>query len=146
MKTKSKLLCLSGTVALMSFLIPHAIADQWNKRTEFTFTGPVQIPGKTLPAGKYVFQLADSVSNRDIVQIFSEDPKGDLTLMATILAVPEYRQETPEKPLVNFEERPSGNPEAIASWFYPGENTGWEFIYRKQETTETSSAKSTKGT
>jgi LPXTG-motif cell wall-anchored protein len=32
---------------------------------------------------------------------------------------------------VHFEERHSGAPEAIQSWFYPGDNTGWEFIYPK---------------
>ena len=36
--------------------------------------------------------------------------------------------------IVQFEERKSGSPEAIHSWFYPGENTGWQFIYPKEET------------
>ena len=36
------------------------MADEWNKRTEFQFSAPVEIPGKTLAPGKYVFELADS--------------------------------------------------------------------------------------
>ena len=45
------------------------------------------------------------------------------------MVVPDYLGETPDKPVVHFEERPSGSPEAVHSWFYPGENTGWEFVY-----------------
>ena len=51
--------------------------------------------------------------------------------MTTILAIPDYRQNTPEKTIVNFEDRPSGQPEAIRSWFYSGNNFGEEFVYLK---------------
>ncbi len=112
------------------------LADEWNKKTEFQFSAPVQIPGKTLAAGKYVFQLADSESDRNIVQVFSEDSDGNQSLVATLMAVPDYIEQTPDKPIVHFEERPSGSPEAIHSWFYPGENTGWEFIYPNTQTRE----------
>ncbi len=37
----------------------------------------------------------------------------------------------PSKPLITFEERPAGTPEAIKSWFYPGDNMGNEFVYPK---------------
>ena len=30
----------------------------------------------------------------------------------------------------------SGSPEAIHSWFYPGDNTGWEFVYPKEQNLE----------
>src|SRR5204863_487872 len=50
-----------------------------------------------------------------------------------ILAIPDYRETTPDKPVIQFEERAAGSPEAIHSWFYPGENTGWEFVYPKRE-------------
>ena len=122
-------LCLSGLFALTSFVARPALADEWNKKTEFQFSAPVQIPGRTLPAGKYVFQLADSESGRNVVQIFSEDSSGNENLVATLMAVPDYMEETPAKPVVHFEERPSGSAEAIHSWFYPGDNTGWEFVY-----------------
>ena len=39
--------------------------------------------------------------------------------------------ETPDQPVIEFEERPSESPEAIHGWFYPGEDTGWEFVYPK---------------
>jgi len=134
MNIKLTALCLGGFFALMSFVARPVLADEWNKKTEFQFSAPVQIPGKTLAPGKYVFQLADSESDRNIVQIFSEDSDGNENLVATLMAIPDYIEQTPDKPIVHFGERPSGSPEAIHSWFYPGENTGWEFIYPNTKT------------
>jgi LPXTG-motif cell wall-anchored protein len=70
------------------------------------------------------------------VQIFSKDSEGKENLVATILAVPDYTWTTPDKTMIHFEERQSGSPEAIHSWFYPGDNTGWEFIYPKEQNLE----------
>jgi hypothetical protein len=89
-----------------------------------------------LQPGKYVFRLADSSSNRNIVQIFSVDENGRENFVATGLTVSDFRMETPDKPIINFEERHSGDPEAISSWFYPGANTGWHFVYPKSEQLE----------
>jgi LPXTG-motif cell wall-anchored protein len=124
---------VGGLLALTSFLV-QAKADEWDKRTEFQFSVPVEIPGQVLPAGKYVFQLADSESDRNVVQVFSEDSAGKQSLVATVMAVPDYMTETPDKPIVHFEERTSGSPEAVHNWFYPGENTGWQFVYPKGQT------------
>ena len=134
MNMKLTTLGLAGLFALTSFMAQPVLADEWNKKTEFQFSAPVQIPGKTLEAGKYVFQLADSDSDRNIVQIFSEDSDGNENLVATLMAIPDYIEQTTDKPTVHFEERPSGSPEAIHSWFYPGDNTGWEFVYQNTQT------------
>jgi hypothetical protein len=52
-------------------------------------------------------------------------------LLATTQAIPDYRMTTPDKPIFNFEERPSGQPEALKAWFYPGDNYGEQFLYLK---------------
>src|SRR3954454_3067183 len=120
------LLCL----ALTAFsLPPKASADEWNKKTIVTFSNPIEVPGKVLPPGTYVFKLLDSTSNRNIVQIFDKDEKQ---LYATILAIPNYRQEPSDKPLIQLDERPSNSPEAIKAWFYPGDQYGQEFVYPHQ--------------
>ena len=94
---------------------------------------PIEVPGKALPAGTYVFKLLDSPSNRNIVQIFDKDEKH---LLATALTVPDYRLEPADKPLLQFAERPSGTPEALKAWLYPGENYGREFLYPHQRAVE----------
>ena len=68
-----------------------------------------------------------------------EDANGDQKFVTTTMAIPDYREETPEKTIIQFEERPSGSPEAIHSWFYPGDNTGWQFVYPKGERSQMSS-------
>jgi hypothetical protein len=131
MNIRFKALWLGASLALMGSMVAPAIADEWNKETKFEFSKPVQVPGKLLEAGKYVFKLADSDSDRNIVQIYSEDASGDQKFVTTILAIPAYRVVTPDQPIVQFEEGPAGSPEAIHSWFYPGDNAGWAFVYPK---------------
>jgi len=123
------------SIALMgAMLLPGSVkADQWNKATKLTFSGPVEVPGKSLPAGTYWFQLMDSSANRHIVQIWSADRSH---LLATILAIPNYRLRPTGHTMVSFAERPSGSPEAIREWFYPGDNFGQEFVYPKTRATE----------
>src|SRR5579883_1367214 len=116
---------LLGSVA---WFAPMARADEWNKETVLTFNEPVEIPGHILGAGTYVFKLADIQSNRNIVQIFTEDQQR---LLATVMATPDYRTEPTGKTVVTFEERAAGSPEALHSWFYPGDNYGLEFNYSK---------------
>jgi hypothetical protein len=131
MNSKLKALCLSGSLALSFLVTKPVMADEMNKRTEFEFSAPVEIPGQVLAPGKYVFELANDSSDLNLVQIFAEDSNGKESLVATLQTIPDYVSNTPDKPLIHFEERPSGSPEAIHSWFYPGENTGWEFVYPK---------------
>ena len=114
-------------VMLIAIMVaPFALADEWNKETIVRFSRPVEIPGQVLPAGKYVFKLADSQSDRHIVQIFNEDRTK---VLATILATPDYRLEPTDKTVISMEERRSGSPEAVGSWFYPGDNYGSRFVY-----------------
>jgi len=126
MPTRCRFVSLS-LFALLAFMVaPSVNADEWNKETIVTFSRPVEVPGQVLPAGKYVFKLADSQSDRRIVQIFSQDRTK---LMATILATPDYRLEPTDKTVISMQERPTGTPEAVGSWFYPGDNYGSRFVY-----------------
>jgi LPXTG-motif cell wall-anchored protein len=109
------------------------MADEWNKATRLTFSEPVEVPGMVLVAGTYWFTLANSDSNRNIVEVWNADRSR---LITTILAIPDYRLQPTGKTVVHFEERPSNAPEAIHSWFYPGDNYGEEFVYPKSRATE----------
>jgi len=117
-----------------TMFLPTARADEWDRKTEVTFSGPVEIPGvhlqgfAVLPAGTYVFKILDSQSDRHIVQIFNKD---ESIIYATILAIPNYRLKATDKTVVTFTERPAGEPEALRAWFYPGRTSGEEFVYPK---------------
>ncbi len=121
-------LCL---IVLCVIVAPKAKADEWNQKTTVTFSGPVEVPGvgqHILPAGTYVFKLMDSPSDRHIVQIFNV--RGD-HVYTTILAIPNYRLKATGKTVMNFRERPAGQPEALKAWFYPGREWGEEFVYER---------------
>jgi hypothetical protein len=119
-----------GALAVATMLAAPARADEWNKQTFLTFSGPVQVPGATLPAGTYQFKLADLQGNRHVVQIFDKD---GTKLYTTILAIPDQRLEPTDKPVVMFGETPAGTPAAIKAWFYPGDTIGDEFVYPRSE-------------
>ena len=120
-------------MAFLAFL-PSVKADGWNKKTVVTFSQPVEIPGGiVLPAGTYVIKLLDSLSNRHIVQIFNQDQTH---IYATILAIPNWRLDVTDKTVMTFGERAAGDPQAIRSWFYPGDNFGQEFVYPKRRAVE----------
>jgi hypothetical protein len=131
MKLLKALSIVFGVLVVCAFLVPTAAADDWNKRTTVTFSAPVEVPGvgaQVLPAGTYLFKLLDSLSDRNIVQIFNEDGTHVYT---TILAIPNYRLRSTDKTVMTFRERAEGQPEAIRAWFYPGANWGQEFVYPK---------------
>ena len=111
---------------LCATIVTAARADNWDKKTIVTFSDSVEIPGQVLPAGTYVFKLANSISDRHIVQIWNGD---ETQILATILAIPIYRLEPPDETIFEFDERPADSPMALHSWFYPGDNTGQEFVY-----------------
>lgn len=124
-------------VGLLGAIASQAKADEWNQKTIFTFSGPVEIPGRILDAGTYVFKLMDSPSDRNIVQVFN---KNENHLYGTFLAVPDYRLKPAGKAIITFDERPAGSPEAVRAWFYPGENYGHQFVYPKAKAVELAKA------
>lgn len=126
-------LCLT---VLCILVVPAATADDWNRETVITFSGPVEVPGagaQTLPAGTYVFKIVDAQSDRHIVRIFNQDKTHVFT---TVIAIPNYRLQATDKTVITFSERPAGQPEALRAWFYPGRKWGEEFVYAKSRAIE----------
>ena len=72
MRIMKAALVLLGILLLGGALIPSQ-ADTFNKKTKVTFSQPVQIPGRTLPAGTYTFTILDAFGERNIVQIWDAD-------------------------------------------------------------------------
>jgi len=136
-KLLSRALVFAFSVTVLCTIFSNAASAQpRNKKTTVTFSGPVEIPGvgaQVLPAGTYVFRLLDSMSDRNIVQIFNKDQSH---VYATILAIPNYRLKATDKTVMTFAERAAGDPQAIRAWFYPGDNSGQEFVYPRKRAVE----------
>ena len=121
----------AAACAALLLTSPAVTAQTTQDRLTFvTFSGPVSIPGKTLPAGTYTFKLADSPSDRHIVQVFDKD---QTKLYATLIAIPADRTEAEGDPVITFKETASDRPPAVRYWYYAGERSGNEFVYPKNQ-------------
>lgn len=108
-----------------------------SRTTVVTFSAPVALPGVTLPAGSYLFKLADSQTNRNIVQVFDKDRSK---IFAMIIAIPAQRNEVSDETVITFREAPANAAPAVRYWYYPGEKSGQEFAYPKKQAISIASA------
>jgi hypothetical protein len=113
-------------VVLLVLASRSARADEFDRLMVITFSGPVEIPGKVLPAGTYQFTLADPDGDPHVLEIRNGDGSQ---VYATLLTTAEQRSAPTDEPVVTFEERAAGSPEAIRAVFYPGETTGMGLVY-----------------
>jgi hypothetical protein len=118
---------LAPALFAVTLCVP-AFADQWNKKTNLTVHEAINVSGTVLPPGEYVMKLANSQSNRHVVQIFNDKENE---VKATILAIPNYRLKPTGKTEFVYWEAPAGQPQPLRAWFYPGDNFGQEFVYPK---------------
>jgi hypothetical protein len=138
MKINKGYIAVGLIIAFTLFFELAAHADEYDEATTMSFRQPVQIPGQVLPAGTYFFKLVDSSSDRNLVQIFNADRT---VLYATLQTIPTERQEPTGNTVVALAEQGSAQPEALLKWFYPGRETGNEFLYPKQTEKELAQAK-----
>ena len=116
---------------MTSAFVPSLKASESDKKTIITISQPIAVEETVLPAGQYVLQLQDS-TNRDLVEIFN----GEGTrLITTIQAIPVYRLQPASKAELSFYESPAQHPAALHTWFYPGDNIGFEFLQPKHAAT-----------
>ena len=128
---------LAGVAACVGVaMLPSLQADAVDKKTTLTISEPLEVPScctpdqtVTLQPGEYVIVLVDSLSDRHIVRIFDKDQK---VVIATVLAIPNYRLKPTGKTVFQYWEVPAGQPRSLRAWFYPGDNFGQEFAYPKQ--------------
>jgi len=130
MKINKRYIAVGMIIAFTLFFELAAHADESNQATTITFSQPIQIPGQILPAGTYSFKLLDSNSDPNVVQIFNSDQTH---LYATLQTVATERQDPTGDTAITLAEQGGGKPDALLKWFYPGRDTGHEFVYSGQQ-------------
>jgi Protein of unknown function (DUF2911) len=128
MKINKSYIAVGLIIALSLFFGLAAHADEADESTTITFSQPIQIPGRVLPAGTYVFKLA-STDDLNVVQVFNADRT---VLYATLQTIPTERPEPTDDTVVALAEQGAGQPDVLLKWFYPGRETGNQFLYPKQ--------------
>ena len=125
---------LAGLIIAFSLFFELAAhADEADQATTITFSQPIQIPGQVLPAGTYLFKLANTDTERNTVQILNAERT---VLYATVHTIPTEPHEPTGDTVIALAEQEGGQPDVLLRWFYPGNETGNEFVYPKQKENE----------
>lgn len=129
MKFNKVAFVVAFVISTILFAEVYAHADEADQSTKLTFSKPIEIPGRFLPAGTYLFKVADS-NDLNLIQIFNGDGSR---LYATLQTISTERPEPAEDAAITLTKQPNGRPDALLKWFYPGNTTGHEFVYPEQE-------------
>ena len=132
MKINRSYVAVGLIIAFSLFFGLAAHADEADESTTITFSQPIQIPGRVLAAGTYVFKLA-STDNLNVVQVFNAD---GTVLYANLQTIATDRPEPTDHTVVTLAEQGAGQPDVLLKWFYPGRETGNEFLYPQQKEKE----------
>jgi hypothetical protein len=135
----SKLVAFLTLAVLTLSIGGRAEAQPADYRTIFTFSAPVTLPGVTLPAGKYIFRLADPDSGRKVINVLSGDGKRSLAMLHTI---PNQAVKPPKDAEIRFMETSAQVPPPVKTWWYAGKSIGYEFIYPRQQALQLAKATS----
>jgi hypothetical protein len=113
----------------------HAQSATIKKLRFLTFSGPVQVPGATLPAGTYVFRIANparqtvwqvlDANERYVLAQFFFVQTGDRTI--------QERSHAHGKPVVRFHETPRGVAPPIKALYYPTDPAADVFLYPRAQ-------------
>jgi len=127
---------MSAAAVLALGLAPAAHAQTSSgeavRLTILTFSQPVQLPGVTLPAGKYRFEMEDLNTTGHTVKVSREDGTN-VGLFKTITATDNSRDLKSTDVAIMWSERSAGQPQALKEWYYPQRSNGEEFVYPRTE-------------
>ena len=127
MLTRKVLHTLFGVVLLGALATSSIGAMTANKTTFFTFSKAVQLPGVTLGAGTYTFDVLNPYTSADVVRVMSRDG-SKLYLLALTTRIERPRSHDLKSTIV-LGEASRTNPPPIKAWFPDGETSGRQFIY-----------------
>jgi hypothetical protein len=72
----------------------------------------------------------DPDSSRRVIRVSDKEGTKNYGIFLT---VSDQKMEPSNDAVVMFRETPKGAPRAIRAWFYPGETTGYEFVYPRRQ-------------
>jgi hypothetical protein len=122
---RNALRTLFGVVVLGVVVAPAIQAVNMNNTTSLTFSAPVELAGVMLPAGRYIFEVANPDSGANVVRVLSRNRSR---VQVRKITTPTYRESTSDmRTLIKLGEAPAGKPPAILAWFPANETRGHQF-------------------
>ena len=128
MTTRRIIHTMGGVILIGVLAVASTAAMNTNSSNIITISGAVRLPHVTLPAGTYIFELANPDTGRDVVRIFSKDRRKMFAMHLT------YGVSRPSngnlKGTLTLGERTAGAPPEVKAWFPEDNTVGRAFIYR----------------
>jgi hypothetical protein len=125
--TKGKSIGIALATVALALVAATGFALGFSHENRLSFTRPVALPGVTLPAGAYSFDVV-SPTALDVVVVRSAN-RGKVFYMGFTHTIERPRKMSTKTPIV-FGETTANEPPPIAAWYEVGATTGHEFIYR----------------
>src|SRR5712692_6322211 len=102
----------------------------WNvsRTNQLTFSGPVALPGVTLPGGTYVFELASPLTSPDVVRV--RNAERTMVYFSGFTERIDRPEGLPADYVVSLGEAPRGMAPPVLSWYPIDESMGHKFVYR----------------
>ncbi|HXM99189.1 MAG TPA: hypothetical protein VN982_11995 [Candidatus Dormibacteraeota bacterium] len=129
MRINKVALLIGVIIASVLFWEVAAHAAEADQSTKLTFSEAIEIPGHVLPAGTYLFKLADE-NDLNVVRIFNAEGTH---LYATLRTIPTERTDRNGDAVLVMAKQGDGSPDALKKWFYSGNTDGHEFVYSNPE-------------
>ena len=131
MKRKSMAVVFSLILFGTMLVVPRANADLGNEQMFVNIkNGPVEVPGKVLDPGRYDLQFTSLEHN--VLEITTANGKEPVGFFEVI---PVWRAKATDQTKLELSEPGRDSVARLNEFFYPGDNTGYEFVYPHASTT-----------
>jgi hypothetical protein len=128
---KNRFLILAFAAAILGVVaVPNGNAEQsGSHKTFISFSAPFALPGVSLPAGTYLFELLNNPGALKAVRVTS---KNGMHVYLTALTLSVSRPVgQPTDRLISFAEVETGRTPVVRAWYPKDDSVGHEFIYPK---------------
>jgi hypothetical protein len=114
-------------IAFAGAALTHA-SSLLNHPNIIRFPKEVALPGHVLPAGVYVFEIANPEASHDVVRVIDRETRKPIYVGFT-RRVQRPAAMSPDQ-AVTFNEAVVGTPTPLRAWYPIGLSDGHEFIYK----------------
>jgi hypothetical protein len=123
---KSQLVLVSCAAIVTGMLAARSASGSIPHTNYLTFSAPFALPGVSLPAGTYVFDVVAAGSN-DVVRVSSRD--GLRTYLTAFTVRVQRPEGLPSTRQIVFNEVATGVTPPVKTWFPIGQSIGHQFVY-----------------
>ena len=125
----SRIMKLAAVAVLTAFAFaPSSHAASWSHLDKITFNRPVALPGVVLPAGSYVFEIANPTTSANVVRVTHRDTHR--VYFAGITERVSRPAGLRPGQMISLGEPMTGGAFPVTVWYPAAQAEGHRFLYR----------------